>query len=569
MGKNLGDFPTYEQMQEHNRLLAIIAGKGASASVLDSFITVTTNGENTTRLFWAWYTQAQDGTQDKYALLDRFFAALALGWTEKTYTLRWYDQSVSSDATMTPLDDLEGKTAGLLCTESSTDTSHWMDEDPMYWYIRANALSLADGTMNILYFEGENGFDITGEIAPVYTFKMAKWVKEWSSGSYNYISWRTTHDAGFYPYAADVDPTNSKRNLTWLPTFPGSLNADGGLTSGAGGKPYNFASANSGIVAARKTSAYEGLWNDCDTKAALHEWQFRHFNLENSGILEGCTSYSTQASVAVGEEDVRRVVLTTANAANFLVGSSIAVGTHPEGTNNDRGTAANKDLAVNAKITSKEDVEIDGTTYTALYLDLDSDITVPSTGFVSTMPWRSGSTEAIQGHADGCLYNLTNGKTPIRVGGVEYMDGAYAVGLDPLYEVTAGSDGVSTHFDYKVYQCRDSVNLAGSITANYEDTGISVQNIAQSWNYVKQFITTRLGVLFPNVFGGSSSGWYKSAFDGASSAGVRCPWRFATLGNAGAAGLACEDGGYAPSGANWRGRPRLSGSGKKRGEWSA
>ena len=62
----------------------------------------------------------------------------------------------------------------------------------MTWYIRANALSLEDGTMNITYFEGEDGFDITGEDAPVYTFALALWIKEWNDGAYDYISFRTT-----------------------------------------------------------------------------------------------------------------------------------------------------------------------------------------------------------------------------------------------------------------------------------------------------------------------------------------------------------------------------------------
>ena len=120
MGQHLGDFPTYEQMQEHNRLLGLIAGKDASASVLDSIIPAAINGENTTRLFWTWYAQAQDGSQDRYALLDRFFKGAALGWADKTYTLQSYADTVSTSSEMTPLDDLEGKTPGLLCTEASS-----------------------------------------------------------------------------------------------------------------------------------------------------------------------------------------------------------------------------------------------------------------------------------------------------------------------------------------------------------------------------------------------------------------------------------------------------------------
>ena len=538
-----------------------------AAQNLDLLISTLCTGENTTKLFWNWYTQAKETESDRYKLLCRFFEALAKGWSDKTYTLRWYDAEVSSSTEMTPLDSLAGKTSAPLCTEADTDEFHWMDEDPMYWYIRANALSLQDGTMNILAFEGEADFDITGETAPVYTFKMAKWLKEWNDGSYNYRSWRTTQGAGFYPYAGDVGLDNKKRSVTWQPTFPGGLNSRGGLTSGAGLAPYLWASANTGITAARQVTAYEGLWNDCDTIAVLHDWQMRHYDLENSGILEGCNRYSFQTVVAKAENGTKRVLLDTAQASNWIVGSSIELGTHPEGTNNDRNTAANYDIVRCAKISSIETVTVDDVQYLAVNLDIDNTINVPETAYLSTMPWYSGNTEQLPGHKDGCTFGLKAGKTPIRVGGVELMDGAWTMELDPLYNVTAGSD--ADHFDYAVYECRDSEKLSGSITSDYIDTGITFADMQKgSWQYVKSFAKTKLGVLFPKLLGGTSNGYYKSAFCGSYGAGVRCPWRFGHLGDWDVAGLACGRGGAGPASATWDGRPRLSGAGKKRGEWA-
>ena len=86
---------------------------------------------------------------------------------------------------------------------------------------------------------------------------------------------------------------------------------------------------------------------------------------------------------------------------------------------------------------------------------------------------------------------------------------------------------------------------------------------------MKAFIKSKLGVLFPKLIGGSSTTYFKSAFYGTNSAGVRCPWRFADLYGGGGAGLAAENGNYAPGTSGWSGRPRLCGAGKKRGEWSA
>lgn len=146
---------------------------------------------------WALSTEAT-----KYQLLSRFADMLALAWKDKTYTVRKYNAEVSSDTAMTPLDDLAGKPAALLCTDADTTGADWHDEDPMFWYIRANALSLADGTTNVLAIEGEAAFDITGETAPVYAFSLALWRKVWDDGQYRFKSWRTAAGGGFGPILA-------------------------------------------------------------------------------------------------------------------------------------------------------------------------------------------------------------------------------------------------------------------------------------------------------------------------------------------------------------------------------
>ena len=467
---------------------------------------------------------------------------------------------------MTPMDDLADKAAAQLCTENTEAIEDWADEDPMTWYIRANALSLEDGTMNITYFEGEDGFDITGEDAPVYTFALALWIKEWNDGAYDYISFRTTRGSGYYPDAGDVDPKNKKRPITWHATFPGGLDSKGALTSGAGIKAYNFTSATAGIQKARQKTIYEGLWNDCDTRWILRMWQLRHFDLENSNIAEGCTSYNYQYMVALPEENVKRVLLSASQAAGFIVGSTVSVGDMGAQSNKDRWNAWMRNLADLVKVSSIEKVTVNGTEYTAINLDISGTITTTATTCISTMPWHSGATEALPGHKDGCTFSLTAGKTPLRVAGVEVLDGSYTIGLDPLYDTTANEAG---GFDYTVYQCRDSQKLSGSITADYEDTGIVYSGMPSGWNYVKAFIKSKLGVLFPKLIGGSSTTYFKSAFYGTNSAGVRCPWRFAALNAGGSAGLAGGGGSAAPGYSAWNCRPRLCGAGKKRGEWSA
>ena len=542
--------------------------RGGDSVSIDALYQGMLTGENTTKVFSTWWGLSDNGKDTKYQRLERWFTMLSKLWAGKKYTLRYYKDSVSNDSAMTPLDDLADKTAAQLCTESTTPVADWADEDPMTWYIRANALSLADGTMNVLAIEGESEFDISGETAPVWTFCLALWKREWDSGDYSYKSWATTNPGGYIPYAGDVAPDNTKRIMTWRPTFPGGLTSDGlRLTSGSGKKPYLWTSATTGLARARAMDAYEGLWNDADAIWVLDMWQLRHFNLENSNICEGCQSYNFQYKCAVAESYVTRVILTTAQASNLQVGSNVEIGEKNENTNNDRNQTDSYNIARYAKIISIDEETINETTYAAVNVEVDSPFTTTENTLVSTMPWDSGNTEGLPGHKDGACYSLTAGRNPLRVQGVEMMSGAYDIGLDPLYQVTASDE--SNKWNYAIYECRDSENLSGSITGNYELTGLAYSKMQQGWNYVKKFFRTAKAILFPETVGGSTSGWFKSGFGGANSAGVRCPWRCGRLSNGASAGLAYEAGDVTPSGSSWYGRPRLSGSGKKRGVWAA
>ena len=545
-----------------------LPGNTGNAATLDTTFGAMLDGSNTTHIFASWWPLSAANGDDKYTRLGRFFTMLSKAWAGKVYTLRGPDYRVSGDTALTPMADLADKLAAACYTEVTPLEDEWVDDDPMTWYVRANALSLADGTMNVLAVEGvDDGFDVTGNTAPVYTFSNALWTINYTDGQYEYKSWATQQMGGMWPYACDVDPENNHRPMTWHPTFGGSLTADGKLTSGVGNTMAIRKSASQGLTAARLWDAYEGTQSDTDVSWLLDMWQLRHYNLENSGILEGCTGYNKQYVVAMAEEGVKHVTVTAAQGATLIVGSNVCVGSHPEGTNTDRNTAANYDLVGCAEILSITSVTIDDVEYAQVELDISEAIDVPATGYVSTMPWATGSTERVPGHKDGSLISCTAGNTPARIAGIEVLDGAYALGLDPLWQSTWDANG-NPKSTYHVYECRDSQRQASTYT-NYTDTGIEFYSNASGWQYIKHHKITKTGLLIPEAIGGSTTTYLKSAFYFTAYSGVRAPWRFASLAIAGPAGLAAAAGGNTPSDALWYGRPRLSGSGKKRGEWQA
>ena len=539
------------------------------ASTLDGMYTAMLDGTNTQKIFKLWWPFAVTQSENKYSCLERFAAMLDTAWGDKTYTVRNIHESVSGDASGTPLDDLaDGRSAAPLVTDASTGVADWAENDPMTWYVRANAKSLADGTMEVLAVETEAAFDVTGETAPVYCFSPALAVKEWDDGSYLYTSWHMRAGGGYVPMAGDVAPDGTHRLLTWHPAFYGGKNSAGGMTSGAGLLPMPWTSANAALPLARKLTAYDGLWCDCDTQFALMAWRLRHWTLSNSGQLEGCTYYNYQYTLAAAETGVKRVLLTKAQGTNLLVGSCVCLGERGSNTNNDRNQAYNHDVFNIAKILSVETVTVNDTEYAAVNLDLASTIDTTTTMLVSTMPWPNGTTEALPGHSDGCIGNLTNGKYPYRIAGMEMQIGSYCEELDPLWQASLADDD---HWHYDVYSCRDSEKLAGSITANYQKVGeFDLPNANKwSWNFIRALNKMAAEAQIPTKFGGSTSTYVKAAFLSPGGAGVCAPWRFGYLTVGGFCGLPCAYGYPGPGSSSWYGVPRLAGSGKKRGEWPA
>ena len=539
------------------------------ASTLDGMYTAMLDGTNTQKIFKLWWPFAVTQSENKYSCLERFAAMLDTAWGDKTYTVRNIHESVSGDASGTPLDDLaDGRSAAPLVTDASTGVADWAENDPMTWYVRANAKSLADGTMEVLAVETEAAFDVTGETAPVYCFSPALAVKEWDDGSYLYTSWHMRAGDGYVPMAGDVATDGTHRLLTWHPAFYGGKNSAGGMTSGAGLLPMPWTSANAALPLARKLTAYDGLWCDCDTQFALMAWRLRHWTLSNSGQLEGCTYYNYQYTLAAAETGVKRVLLTKAQGTNLLVGSCVCLGERGSNTNNDRNQAYNHDVFNIAKILSVETVTVNDTEYAAVNLDLASTIDTTTTMLVSTMPWPNGTTEALPGHSDGCIGSLTNGKYPYRIAGMEMQIGSYCEELDPLWQARLVDDD---HWHYDVYSCRDSEKLAGSITANYQKVGeFDLPNANKwSWNFIRALNKMAAEAQIPTKFGGSTSTYVKAAFYSPGGAGVYAPWRFGHLHDGGHCGLPCANGYLGPGSSTWNGVPRLAGSGKKRGEWPA
>lgn len=292
----------------------------------------------------------------------------------------------------------------------------------------------------------------------------------------------------------------------------------------------------------------------------------KYATTHSQSIMAGCTSYSFQNMNLVEETGVMRVVLTKAQAANYVVGSYVSIGEIGAETNKDRYCEYMHNLAYSVQITKIEDVD---DTNAAIYVDAPEAFDTTLTTCISTMPWHSGSTDEVAG-SDGSLVSNTNGKFAYKIQGIEIGVGAYEVLGNVVMDIVTGADGNPAR---DVYVCEDASTLSSNIAtvrANYKKAIAQVAYTAASWKYITEETTDpNLGIMIPTkVGGGSTTGFADGLYTDTGTSGQR-EWLALGLLSSGAdAGLWFLAAGSGWSNTYWNIVSGVSPNGT-RGEWQA
>lgn len=292
------------------------------------------------------------------------------------------------------------------------------------------------------------------------------------------------------------------------------------------------------------------------------------------GVLQGCVNYNYQYFAQVAENGVKRVLLKPTEAANLIVGSSVLIGAY-NGSTKDRSDSANYSITTRdgAKITAIENVNIDGTAYTAVYVDTAETFdtvangnNIAGTTFLSTFHWYNGSCDNILG-SDGSPATPGNGRYAARLQGIEYSVGGLEVMADVILNLY--QDGENYYYEPNVVN--RSANQATGITANYKATGLkSLQPETEQWEYIRKLAFGN-GIFFgTDTVGGSSSTYTRDGFYKNSKTVVTREWLAfgSLLYGSGFGGLSNLHGHRSLGGASWYVLARLSPNGN-RGEWAA
>lgn len=499
--------------------------------------------------------------------LSNFFA---LRRTGKVYTTRIYKYDISTSPTGVKLNDNEG-----LVRKPSTNTAIGQDdyrEIGVFMHFPCNFTVDNKGFNHVTALQGQPDFKKTGKV-DVGEVTMSAWVGITDNPEYvDYHYSDSPNEAlGLRPMGESINPDGTispfmihgkygAGDIDGVPySSAGLILANG---SQKGGKPVSY----TGLIAymRKKGSMYVGTTNwDLFYKQLMMIILYATTN--SRSVMAGCNSYSMQEMAAVAETGVTRVILPKAKANNYIVGSYVSVGDIGSNTNKDRYYAYMHNLAYDVKILKIEPVD---DTNSAIYLDTEPFNTTLTT-CISTMPWRTGSTDSVLG-SDGSPFSNTDNKNPFKIQGIETGYGAYEVLSNVFMDIVTDEDGTPKR---DVYICMDASLLTTDMNAaktRYKKVAAQVTYTAASWKYIsKCFVDPVLGIMVPTeTKAGSTTGFCNGLYTDSGTSGQREWLSLGALGHGAVYGLWILGAHNGVDGAYWNFVSGVSPNGT-RGEWQA
>ncbi len=498
----------------------------------------------------------QNKEKDKYS--STFFENMfALQRTGKVYTVKFPKWETSHISTGEKLD----ANAGLIC-EPSTKTIKGQNDYaniPLFKTYDVNAYVDDEGVRHVTAIKGDKDFKDEGKV-DVFVLGMSYYEKVWEDDQYWYYS-RTDSPRDGYTIAREcINRDGSIQPFALYAKYVAG-NIDGNLYSSKGLKPAryygttplpanttNTDTSHNGLVSqCHKRGSFYSSGVTCDYKYILTTFYLKYGTLNTQSIMGGCNNYSAQYEASIKSSTNNTYFpLTKAQADYFPVGASVSIGYKYGGSSLDRYYSTVSIYADNVKIIKK--VALDDSN-TALYLDTNTPFNTANTSsgavFCSAMHWRSGFSDDILGR-DGCpcetKSELTNGKFPIVIQGIECMVGGYETYGNAFMDI------VDATGKREVYIQNDASQLTTDIATaktTYKKSPYAIQPTKlNSWNYITRidfdlengaFVQTNVGQDGSSTTTGFADGVY---VDNASS-GQREFLGFGALWSGSFAGLSC------------------------------
>ena len=415
-----------------------------------------------------------------------------------------------------------------------------------------------DGTPHVTAIEGDGNFKRDGTNGNVWVLAPVLWWKiDESDNDAVTLSISDSKLSGMAAQPQAYLPDGSLRPYMLYAKYAGSNDGNSKMASVSGAEPWLFNVNHNSLITqcATATTGYSG-------KSIADDWyvkvmfMIKYATKNSQSVFAGCSNYNYQYSPSVAETGKTRVILANANAANLIVGSSVMLGTHT-GTNpgNDRNTGVNHDVFTNRRILSIEDYDESNK---AVNLDGATTFDTETTYLLSTAPWQTGVTDAVEGDGAITYAGLTNSHEPFKIQGIETMLGMFECLGDVIL------DGDSTN-GWQPYVNYDSKNEATSVTADYTATGKYLEAGSSAAHHYPLYPSNAGGLLLGQGTGASSStGMCDSQYTSALGTGTREWLGLGYLYHGANAGLWYVYAYNALTIGNWLIGSRLSGTGRSR-----
>lgn len=412
---------------------------------------------------------------------------LNLRRTGKRYGVHFDAYSVSPASTGTRLYDAVGKVA-----TPSTDSVRGINDfegESVFYGLEVNGYVDADGEFVVQYIKGiDNEFSRTDEDKDVYMLYLTQWIQMEVTATGENIILSDENHPGSFPEGAAIRPDKSVRPFVPIAKYM-AWDDSSGIPHSISGKTVNHNQSHNGMITRFRKKGTQYCGTTAQDKAHLDNLFMVAFATRHTqSIMTGCTSYYYQYKASVQEADAERIIITKAQAANLVVGSSVSIGNATtlsgDSPNIDRGNSGMHAKANRVLITAIEDyddsnsavyVDNGGTKFSTASTMINDSVESPT--YISTMPWRTGACDNVLGSCGSPVSN-TNSKYPYILFGVEMFLGFYEIISNVIMKIT--SHVMTPQI------CYDCTKLATSVTEDYVAVGYSVADTDAAWKYISK-----------------------------------------------------------------------------------
>ncbi len=421
-------------------------------------------------------------------------------------------------------------------TNNTAGTDDFLNFLPFQWR-RCNYVRESDGFARLTALEAAPNYRTFGAVDVGIISATFFWKHE-SFETYDlwYMSDSPHPELGLVPWCDALRADGTLMPYYIVSAYPSVVASDGLLRSQPG-KPAAYNHSYNNLITNYQNKG-AGYWGAGLSRTALGYLFFmiKYANKSSQTKFAGCTSYDFNVDVAASESDVKRVLI-AASENRFVENSCVMVSTTARG-----GTI----MADRVRIESIETVEVDGTTYKALNLDIDEPIS-PTAGLkVATMPNFSGQTDDVIGRFDGSYESNTDGKHTYRIHGMEFNWGQWITASDAVIEY------VEDNTRRALYVAPRGVAHVANAHTNYIEVGEFAEGTSDAW-IGDITIDEQTGAMYPVVDGtGSNVGCGDRFYRNAGTAGtLREYLQVGNLNRGSFSGLCTVNSNYALGTSDW------------------